>query len=920
MIGKNGGISDISYPYQNGKDDNMKIAIPAASLHMGGGCRVIAETANGLQSMGHEVEVIIGEGKPIDYVLKCKLTLVPGLNATHIPEADIILTNYYTTVLPAYHAFPSKCVRLSLGFEPLWSNDKRGSMDTYLLPMPLISISRWHHDVILEQTGRESTIIHPGIDLSIFHPAPQTKSLNGIKRILFLARDPKLNYSFKGIKDFETAMRLVIQQTKFPIEIQLLCPEGKHQLEGLPAKIFSRGDDSTMAQHYRNCDIFVSASWFESFGYPVLEAMACGALVVTTDSGGVRDFAIDHKTCFMAPPKQPKALAHMIIKALESSQSKIEKIKQQAIIKAKEFTWKRYLVQLEEELQRISQREAIIVRPEFLKNTFVQNYEYGRMMAKMECLPHAIDLPVDVPFPNIIREGIKNFKETNALKTISTQEIEGNIQDSLKNKRGFSLISLGDTECSFLAINRQVIEPFFKIPNEGFVNAGHIPSNYPIERKQMLDAIVRSDMVGIPIFRHGLIQKPLMHFLSKEGIQFDKIHWSDSTVAYQLMATGALKRILTDRSPLVLCIGNEALRLAHYLVDHGVVVSGVISPVDGLKAVSHVIEKASKITYNIALVAAGSASSPICANLARSQQKIAIDIGKVADEWVTGITTFAGIKNYGKIIQQNTFSKHQKSFTLEVQSGYQQGINELVPNDISIPIGSHPHHWIRKQVLDRFNKRAPYQYSIRNPIWLIQKLKETEQNSRPLSVVNVDSLLLSKLHLPEHKSDKDLMKCFNQIDILGIPYFHDYETAKKIVYGHFLIKPRQGWIDTTSMQQLQFDYFGRFLPSWLKNKRLLLIMVSPNPIARTLESWGYKVWGSIDATKGRTQVLSELTSVKKYDVALLSSGVNTPIYGRFISDRMGKISLDIGEMLYDIEQGCINRGLWSGEEKIHKID
>ena len=44
----------------------------------------------------------------------------------------------------------------------------------------------------------------------------------------------------------------------------------------------------------RKTHIYICNSEYESFGLPTLEAMTCGATVVTTDTGGMRDFVKDN--------------------------------------------------------------------------------------------------------------------------------------------------------------------------------------------------------------------------------------------------------------------------------------------------------------------------------------------------------------------------------------------------------------------------------------------------------------------------------------------------------------------------------------------------------------------------------------------------------------------------------------------------
>jgi len=53
------------------------------------------------------------------------------------------------------------------------------------------------------------------------------------------------------------------------------------------------GEDPEVAEHLKGAGLLLSTSEFEGFGMSLLEAMACGVPVVTTDSGGSREVVSD---------------------------------------------------------------------------------------------------------------------------------------------------------------------------------------------------------------------------------------------------------------------------------------------------------------------------------------------------------------------------------------------------------------------------------------------------------------------------------------------------------------------------------------------------------------------------------------------------------------------------------------------------
>jgi glycosyltransferase involved in cell wall biosynthesis len=322
----------------------MKIIFPVLSLEMGGGARFIYHLANALQDKGHDVEVVMPQKGALVWPLRTKLRRVNELTPASIPSADFILPNFYLTVKPAWESQKGRVVRLSLGYEPLWVPDSETAKQTYLIGAPIMSISQWHRQLLLRETGLESKVINAGVDTSTFHPYPKQSLLTGRKNIFYIMRDPASGYTWKGGTEFLKAVTRLKDQIDFDLTVSI--PENAFFTSSVPYQTKTTTSDQEMAQLYAQADLFVYTSYFEAFGLPPLEAMACGTAVVTTDCGGNRDYAQNGSNCLLVPPSDLEQLSLAIYRLL-SNDAERQRIASSGYAFAQSWTWQRTADQVE---------------------------------------------------------------------------------------------------------------------------------------------------------------------------------------------------------------------------------------------------------------------------------------------------------------------------------------------------------------------------------------------------------------------------------------------------------------------------------------------------------------------------------------------------------------------------------------------
>ncbi|MGI8412549.1 MAG: glycosyltransferase family 4 protein [Solirubrobacteraceae bacterium] len=109
---------------------------------------------------------------------------------------------------------------------------------------------------------------------------------------------------------------------------------------GLDAAVIDLGrvTDQRLVELYNAADVLLFPSSAEGFGFPVLEAMACGTPVVASDIPALRE--IGGNTVSYAPADDPRALAAAVRSVLEAPERRAV-AGELARARAREFRWSR---------------------------------------------------------------------------------------------------------------------------------------------------------------------------------------------------------------------------------------------------------------------------------------------------------------------------------------------------------------------------------------------------------------------------------------------------------------------------------------------------------------------------------------------------------------------------------------------------
>lgn len=359
-------MNQVSYIMQN-------IIFLMPSLKTGGGNRVTLELSNQLINKGYQVKVIYPNNSmdlhtftisdSVEFVKignyadnkKDKLVnlfkTIQHINNHH--KDDIVIVSD-----PIISLF-TNLLRVTVVYRYVQVDDYRIFDDLFILKNKFIlniyknltkrsyqanirylfnSLDTYNH--FLQVSKRKDiplNLVHPAIDHHVFfnQGIRQKQQTN----LCIVAR----KHPWKGFKEFIEAYN---QGKLLGIDnVYVISHDDLSDFDLSNVTLVRPKNDQEIAYYMNLSQIFVSTSWFEGFGLPPLEAMACGCACLISDSGGVNEYAKDGYNCLMYQPQNILQMIKQLDLLVNNSELR-DRLVGNGLQTVKRFDWKISVTQL----------------------------------------------------------------------------------------------------------------------------------------------------------------------------------------------------------------------------------------------------------------------------------------------------------------------------------------------------------------------------------------------------------------------------------------------------------------------------------------------------------------------------------------------------------------------------------------------
>ncbi|HEY3246539.1 MAG TPA: glycosyltransferase, partial [Phycisphaerae bacterium] len=267
----------------------------------GGGPAMVCRYANWLAELGVQVAVYSNDFPPPAPKLKAAYHHIPDDDERYARISEPVVVLYSILEWPALASALTPGDRtvyhLCQGLEDRHYNN--GTFEDLLAAKPLfealnavplgrVVVSPSLQRYFAARDPQPPFLVPNGVDLRVFSPAAIRR---GPRITVMAVGSPE--QPMKGIQDIHEALAIVRREhPSWPLALRVVGgtgrePAGARTIDGVGITYERAASSEQMARLYRSADVVVNASWYEGYGLPTIEAMACGVPVIQAANQGL---------------------------------------------------------------------------------------------------------------------------------------------------------------------------------------------------------------------------------------------------------------------------------------------------------------------------------------------------------------------------------------------------------------------------------------------------------------------------------------------------------------------------------------------------------------------------------------------------------------------------------------------------------
>lgn len=344
----------------------MRFTFLLPSDNLTGGARVVAVYARELLARGHEVLVITcapdrptwrerlrrrwrvaSSDRPVDAAPAGHIALSgvphrvmdrPGpIRASDLPDADVVVATWWETAVWMAAMPPSKGQKVHLiqGYE-IWLGPQTVPRVQAALRLPNVKVA-----ISADLRRTIESAVGP-LDITVIPNAVDPAQFDAPSRARHERFTVGFVYAHAAIKGADICIRACELAREQVPELEVLAFGTDRPSPDLPlpagARFFHRPPQDQLRHHYAACDAWLFGSRLDSFGLPILEAMACRTPVIAVPVGAAPDL-LSGGAGLLVPPESPAGMAEAIVRLAREPVATWEAMSVRAHAMAHGYTW-----------------------------------------------------------------------------------------------------------------------------------------------------------------------------------------------------------------------------------------------------------------------------------------------------------------------------------------------------------------------------------------------------------------------------------------------------------------------------------------------------------------------------------------------------------------------------------------------------